>query len=131
MMLRRRADFLAVRGGTKWGAPSFLIECRPRPVDATGEKAKVPVAAPRFGITVSKKVGNAVQRNRIRRRIREVLRRHGILRALPGLDYVIVARTAAMTCAFDDLERDFCTALERLHRSASATRAVSADRSAK
>jgi len=62
--LRQRADFLAAAAGTKVTAPAFLLQARKR-----GDEGPV-----RFGFTVSKKVGNAVERNRVRRRLREIVR---------------------------------------------------------
>ena len=68
-------------------------------------------AEPRVGFTVTKKVGNAVVRNRIRRRLREALRRVSCLEALPDHDYVLLARSAALTMGFEalvgELDRGF------------------------
>ena len=62
--LRQRADFLAAATGIKVPATAFVLQARKRADDG-------PV---RFGFTVSKKVGNAVERNRVRRRLREIVR---------------------------------------------------------
>ena len=53
-------------------------------------------AAARFGFTVSKKVGTAVERNRVRRRLRDIVRRHAALATLAGHDYVLIGRRAAL-----------------------------------
>ena len=58
---------------------------------------------PRVGLTVTKKIGNSVVRNRIRRRLREALRGPPALEALPDHDYVLVARPAALTMRFEAL----------------------------
>lgn len=60
----------------------------------------------RVGVTVSKKLGKAVVRNRVRRRLREVYRLHES-RFLPGWDIVVVARRRAVTASFSDLTRAY------------------------
>ena len=87
MRLRRRSDFLEVqRSGTKIHARSFLAMVSPS--DTTS-----PVRTGRVGVTVTRKVGNAVTRNRIKRLVREWLRQHGWVPA--GVDVVIVAKESA------------------------------------
>ena len=58
---------------------------------------------PRIGFTVTKKTGNAVQRNRIRRRLREAVRLHAAADMAPGKDYVIVARDELLTAPFREI----------------------------
>jgi ribonuclease P protein component len=70
----------------------------------------------RVGFTVSKKVGNAVERNRVRRRLREVVRHAGSTGVRPGFDYVLIGRRRALDLPFDRLIEDFGRALERVHR---------------
>ena len=62
----------------------------------------------RVGVTVSKKLGKAVVRNRVRRRLREVYRLHES-RFLPGWDIVVVARGRAVDASFPDLTRAYLT----------------------
>src|SRR5437764_13610453 len=82
--LRKRSEFLRVqRQGRKLGTPHFLLFLLPGP----GER-------PRLGITVSKKVGGAVERNRIKRLVREVFRRNQSVFPA-GKDLVVVARRGA------------------------------------
>jgi ribonuclease P protein component len=71
---------------------------------------------PRVGFTVSKKVGNAVERNRVRRRLREIVRLSDAARLRPGSDYVLVGRRAALDLPFARLIEDFARALERIHQ---------------
>jgi len=66
------------------------------------------------GFTASRKVGGAVQRNRAKRRLRAAVRAVMPGRVLPGFDYVLVARTAVLTCRYADLEADLCSALAEL-----------------
>jgi ribonuclease P protein component len=103
--LRQRADFLAVAGGSKAPAPAFILQLRARGDDGPA----------RVGFTVSKKVGGAVERNRVRRRLREVVRRAAGPRMRPGTDYVLVGRRAALAYPFIRLLEDFVRVLEALH----------------
>jgi ribonuclease P protein component len=94
--LRTRAEFLAARRGRRLNGPHFLIEALKRPDEAP----------PRFGLTITRKVGNAVERNRIRRRLREAIRLHAGADMVRGFDYVIVARREILTLPFDELSRE-------------------------
>ncbi len=87
-----------------------------RPVDSHAGPA-------RFGFTATKKLGNAVTRNRIRRRLKEMVRLVAPAHAREGHDYVLVARPVAATRSFSALERDLIAALAALHAPArNATR---------
>jgi ribonuclease P protein component len=68
----------------------------------------------RVGFTVSKKVGNAVERNRVRRRLREMVRLSQAATMQPGHDYVLIGRRAALRMPFERLVEDFSRALDRL-----------------
>jgi ribonuclease P protein component len=103
--LRQRADFLAAATGLKVPAAAFVLQARKRADNG-------PV---RLGFTVSKKVGNAVERNRVRRRLREIVRLSGSGRMQGGHDYVLVGRRAALKVPFDRIAEDFEGALRRLH----------------
>src|SRR5216684_7032340 len=104
--LRQRADFLAVANGARAGSAAFVVQSRRR--DDLG-----PI---RVGFTVTKKNGTATERNRIRRRLREVVKRTDIVAMRPHHDYVLVGRRAALTRDFAALLDDFRTALKRLDR---------------
>jgi ribonuclease P protein component len=103
--LRKRVDFLAAAAGSKVTAAAFVLQGRVR-----GD-----AGPPRVGFTVSKKVGNAVERNRVRRRLREVVRlsKTDCLRA--GNDYVLIGRRGALAIPFARLIGDFDGALSRIH----------------
>lgn len=68
---------------------------------------------PRLGLSVSKKVGSAVTRNSVRRRLREIFRSNAS-RLPAGVDLVVSARPAAAEASFEDLSREFARSLERL-----------------
>lgn len=91
--LRKRAEFLAVRRGEKRRGRLFLLEVLER-----GDSA-----AARVGFTVTKKVGNAVVRNRVRRRLKEAVRGLAAGDMQPGNDYVIVGRQEILTAPFSDI----------------------------
>lgn len=91
--LRKRAEFLAARRGEKRRGRLFLIEVFDRKDGG----------APRVGFTVTSKVGNAVVRNRIRRRLKEAVRIHAADDMAAGNDYVIVGRRDILTVPFGQL----------------------------
>ncbi len=103
--LRQRADFLAAAAGRKITASAFILQARQR-------EDQGPV---RVGFTVSRKVGSAVERNRVRRRLREVVRLSQASRFRAGHDYVLVGRRAALTVPFARMADEFEGALARLH----------------
>jgi ribonuclease P protein component len=109
--LRQRADFLAVADGARVSSAAFTLQSRRR--DDLG-----PI---RVGFTVTKKNGTATERNRIRRRLREVVKRTDIVAMRPHHDYVLVGRRAALTRDFAALLDDFRTALKRLDRQPART----------
>lgn len=103
--LRQRADFLAAASGIKAPAAAFVLQARNR-------RDQRPA---RFGFTVSKQVGNAVERNRVRRRLREIVRLSAASRARTGHDYVLVGRRAALNLPFARMAEDLEGALRRVH----------------
>ena len=110
--LRQRADFLAAAAGTKVTAPAFLLQARKR-----GDEGPV-----RWGFTVSKKVGNAVERNRMRRRLREIVRLSGGAAMRSGHDYVLVGRRGALNAPFARMVQEFDGALRRVHEGRGAAK---------
>jgi ribonuclease P protein component len=114
--LKRPADFKRVRGGVRWATPLFIIEGRRRPEPpAAGAR---PAGGARFGFTITRKVGSAVVRNRIRRRLKEALRTLDAAGIRPDHDYVVVASRAAHDYPFAGLQDALREAFERLHRQA-------------
>lgn len=116
--LKRSVEFKRVRGGARVACPAFVIETKPRVAEAE-QAAKVgvpPDDGPRFGFTITKKIGGAVERNRIRRRLKEAVKGLRSELVKPGHDYVVVARRSVLTDRFQDLEAALSTAVEKLHR---------------
>ena len=102
--LRQRADFLAAAAGPRVPAAAFVLQARRRDDDGPA----------RFGFTVSRKVGTAVERNRARRRLKEMVRLTTMERVKPGHDYVLVARRAALTRPCAQMVEDLDGALRRV-----------------
>ncbi len=113
VVLCRRAEFLAVAAhGKKWITPGLVVQIKPQ---ATPQAQSAPTPEiSGYGLTASRKVGNAVARNRARRRMRalanECLPRH----AKPAHDYVLIARAATVTRDHADLKKDLLWALRKL-----------------
>lgn len=109
-VMRRRADFLRAAQARRQGTAGFLLQARRRAPDEAGDAIRV-------GFTASRKVGNAVARNRAKRRLRAAARAVLPGAGRPGWDYVLVARpegTAARP--YRDLVADLRWALDRVHR---------------
>ncbi len=110
--LKRRPEFLAVAGTRrKHVAPGLILQARrhdDRQRPAAGEPAI------RLGLTASRKVGNAVARNRARRRLREAARLILPRHARPGHDLVLVARGDTPSRPWDALVGDLTAGLKRL-----------------
>ena len=107
--LRQRADFLAVANGARVSSAAFVVQGRRRDDDG-------PI---RVGFTVSRKNGTATERNRIRRRLRELVKLLDVISMRPHCDYVLVGRRAALNRDFATMLDDLRSALHRLDRQAS------------
>ena len=106
--LKRRQDFVAAAKAVSWGTPGFMMQLRRRDDDA----------AARVGFTCTKKLGNAVVRNRIKRRLKEASRLVLGPIAQTSCDYVIIGRSAAQSRSFELLQTDLISAVQRLHMKA-------------
>ena len=108
VVLNKRADFVKASSGLRQGTPGFHLQARARGDDP----------ALRVGFTCSKKVGNAVARNRAKRRLREVARLVLPAHGQPGWDYVLVGRAdVTATHDFKTMQADLMQALSRIHKS--------------
>lgn len=101
-VLKKRSDFLAANRGRRFATPGLVLLRRDR---ADGDEAI------RFGITVTKKIGGAVIRNRMKRRFRELARDILPRLGVPGSDYVLIGRAGGV-------ERDFALLASELERAA-------------
>jgi ribonuclease P protein component len=105
--LKRRAEFQRIRKGARWATTAFVLEARARGDGATPH--------PRFGFTITRQVGKAVERNRIRRRLKAAVGKLQKEHARPDFDYVLIARRSALEQAFPALVADLATALDRVN----------------
>ena len=107
--LKKRAEFLRAAKGVRRVEGAITLEtCKTPDAD--------PQAPCRVGFTASRKVGNAVARNRAKRRLRAAASQLLPLLGRQGHDYVLVARASTGTRAFDALLADVTTALKAAHR---------------
>lgn len=106
--MKNRPDYLRTAQGRRQGTGSFLLQGRPRGDDA---------AFVRIGFTASKKIGNAVARNRAKRRMRALAREILPRLARPGWDYVLVAKPeATISRLYQDMLTDLTQALRSVHK---------------
>jgi ribonuclease P protein component len=105
--LRRRAEFLAANGALRAPTTGFVLLVRPRGDDDP---------AMRLGLTVSKKVGNAVVRNRMKRRFRELARSILPEAGIAGADHVLIGRAGGVERPYAELVADLKRALAKVVR---------------
>lgn len=101
-VLTRRADFLAANRGLRIARPGFVLLARPNEGQGL-----------RYGITVTKKIGNAVVRNRMKRRFRELLREALPVAGLADHDHVLIGREGGVERDFTLLRQELAAALSR------------------
>lgn len=103
--MTRRADFLAANSGMRVARPGFILLAKPN----AGQ-------GKRLGITVTKKIGNAVVRNRMKRRFRELARALLPEEGLPDHDHILIGRDGGIERDFAALQCDLAAALVRLQQ---------------
>lgn len=101
-VISKRSDFLAANSGLRVARPGFVLLVKPN-----GDRGK------RYGITVTKRIGNAVVRNRMKRRFRELLWSALPDRGLPDHDHILIGRDRGIERDFDKLSAELHEALER------------------
>ncbi|MBU2943564.1 ribonuclease P protein component [Shimia thalassica] len=110
-VLKNRSEFLAASRARKQGTKAMMVQARKRRSDEAADPDAI-----RVGFTCSKKVGNAVARNRAKRRLREVARAVLPVKGKPGWDYVLIGRaTETSVRPFEVLKGDLMYALKKLH----------------
>lgn len=114
--LKRRAEFLRIaKERRKWAAPGLVLQAADGPGKASPPEEGAAVRGlPRVGFTCSKKVGNAVERNRARRRLRAAAAEVLPALAAPVLDYVLIGRTETLRRPYAMLLQDLRAALKRV-----------------
>lgn len=108
--LRHRPDFLAANAGRRWATGAFVVLACPR-ADRAGMSARI-------GFTVTRKIGGAVVRNRVKRRLRALAREVLAPVARPGTDYVMIGRPGGLDQPYATMRADLQRGLGKLHPSA-------------
>ena len=104
-VIKKRSDFLAANRGKRYATPGFVLLVRDRQDDNP---------AIRLGITITKKVGNAVIRNRMRRRFRALAQEMLADKGKAGADHILIGRDSGIERDFDALRADMIKALGKL-----------------
>ena len=118
--LRQRRDFLFVQQkGVRQVMNHFILQAAVKPASTASQ----PALSYRTGVTASKKVGNAVARNRAKRRMRALFSKLDCDHAPYGTDYVLVARHSLVQAAWTELLADFSIAAKRIHKKLNKTAA--------
>lgn len=122
--LKVRRDFLDAAKGLKFVRHGLVLQALDKSAHASSHTI-------RYGLTVTKKVGNAVIRNRVRRRLRAIA--HELLpeKGRSGFDYVLIGRVTTLDRPYDKLAKDLETALERVHDMASQPQFASSEETTK
>ena len=134
--LKKRADFLNTAKGRRWVTPNFTLQAKQRVehfnkkhgVDDASLRALVNQAS-RIGYTVTKKAGNSVQRNRIRRKLKSAIftlapQLSEANLAQPDYDYVLIGRDTILRLDFIILKNELRSAFEGVHRARSSAKAT-------
>ncbi|MCV2882379.1 ribonuclease P protein component [Actibacterium sp. XHP0104] len=108
-VLTQRSDFLNAARARRQAVKGFVLQARKRAEGEAGTGIRV-------GFTCSKKVGNAVARNRAKRRLRALAREVLVHEGKPGWDYVLIGRAGATAeRSYMDLQSDLRFALKKIH----------------
>ncbi len=113
--LKKRAEFVRVGQGRRAHGRGFTLQAAAVTRSADAQRALPTPVPPRIGYTVTKKTGNSVVRNRIRRRLKEAVRLHAGAAAQTNYDYVILGRPEALTEPFAVLCSNLIKTFTKLH----------------
>ncbi|MFK5978006.1 MAG: ribonuclease P protein component [Rhizobiaceae bacterium] len=105
--LKKRSQFIAMKSGARIHARAFVLQARRRKPDETTENLA------RFGFTVTKRVGNSVVRNRIKRRLRAAVGQCSSNHTKPDCDYVLIGKRAALSEDFTTIVKELRKSLDR------------------
>lgn len=125
--LTNRADFVRLSAkGARIGCETLQLQAMDRPQGSynacgkwqkeNGDQQKTAGDFIRVGFTVTKKQGNAVLRNRVKRRLRAAVRKYFPALAIAGVDYVLVGRALAAECPYETILRDLKYALKKIEQ---------------
>lgn len=103
--LTKRSEFLRAAKGRRFHTALFTIQA---------VQSEKPETGARFGLTVTSKAGNAVERNRMKRRLREALRLSARSKARAATDYVIIGRRDILQASFPSLVSELSQGVERI-----------------
>ena len=114
-ILKKRRQFLRVAASQrKWVTPGFVLQLNARPSVKSARRDGQSLASPRVGFTVTKRVGNAVVRNKVKRRLRAAAVEVILSCASAENDYVLIGRKQALERPFQSLKSDLKWALRKL-----------------
>lgn len=111
--LKNRPDYLRVARGRRYAVPGLVLQAKSR---SEADAASTGPEEVRIGFTATKKTGNAVKRNRIRRRLKAAASEVMSVAAKPGYDYVLVGRAATFDRPWQSLLDDLGLALQMVHQ---------------
>ena len=110
--ITKKNEYLKMRSGLKISSPGFILQARYRENEDSVDQSSI-----RYGLTCSKKVGNAVKRNRAKRRLRALVNDIILIKGLKGWDYVLIGKEQTTEkLSFNILEKNLIECLVKLHK---------------
>ena len=110
--ITKKNEYLKMRSGLKISSPGFILQARYRENEDSVDQSSI-----RYGLTCSKKVGNAVKRNRAKRRLRALVNDIILIKGLKGWDYVLIGKEQTTEkLSFKILEKNLIECLVKLHK---------------
>ena len=110
--ITKKNEYLKMRSGLKISSPGFILQARYRENEDSVDQSSI-----RYGLTCSKRVGNAVKRNRAKRRLRALVNDIILIKGLKGWDYVLIGKEQTTEkLSFKILEKNLIECLVKLHK---------------